>query len=370
MAHIMVTAGASGGHICPAIATAQELQRRGHTVLFVLGGSKFADLVAATNLPLATLAAAPFTDRGPLSRLVAVGWLAVGLWQALRLLRQQRPALVFSAGGYGSAALVFAARLCKVPIVLNEQNVLPGKANRLLARFANRVLLTFDETRAYLPPLRGAVITTGTPIRTELLEAAATPKPRLPAGEFHLLVLGGSQGARILSDVVPEAVRLLSQGEQSRLHLTQQVRDEDLPRVQAHYAGLPLASLTLQPFFADMPARYRAASLLVGRSGTGTVLEAALFGLPALYVPLELADGHQKLNAAVAEQAGASRVIDQAYFTPANLLVHWRALWQDHAKLAHMAAAAHTLGRPDATRRVADQLEEMIEESRNDDTAA
>lgn len=364
MAKIFVTAGASGGHIFPAIATAQELQRRGHEVLFVLGGPKFAELVQAEKIPLAQLAAAPFNDRGFFSRLVAVVFLGFGLLQALRLLAVHRPAVVFSAGGYGSAALVFAAKWRCIPIILNEQNVLPGKANLLLARFASRILLTFEETRQYLPKLNVPIFTTGTPLRASLLTAAQQPKPSLPKGEFHLLVLGGSQGARILSDVVPEAVRHLSAAEQAKLHITQQVRPEDTDRVAGQYAGLTLASLTLQPFFTDMPKCYQAASLLVARSGTGTVLEAALFGLPAIYVPLELADGHQKLNAAVAEAAGAALVLPQAYFTPANLLVHLRALWQEGAKLSNMATAARTLGRPEAVRTVANQIEEVMEGSK------
>ncbi|MCA3244547.1 MAG: undecaprenyldiphospho-muramoylpentapeptide beta-N-acetylglucosaminyltransferase [Alphaproteobacteria bacterium] len=362
MARIFVTAGASGGHIFPAIATAQELQRRGHQVLFVLGGPKFAELVTAAEIPLAKLPAAPFNDRGWLGRGVALAYLAWALVQALRLLAQQPPAVVFSAGGYGSAALVFAAKLRGIPVVLNEQNVLPGRANRLLARFASRMLLTFEETRQYLPKLTAPLLTTGTPLRASLLAAANQPKPALPAGHFHLLVLGGSQGARILSEVVPEAVRHLTPAEQARFHLTQQVRTEDLARVEAQYAGVKLASLTLQPFFADMPARYQAASVLLGRSGTGTVLEAALFGLPAIYVPLELADGHQKLNAAVAERADAALVLPQAYFTPANLLVHLRALWQDEAKRRRMAQAARSLSRPDAVKAVADVIEELMGE--------
>jgi len=362
MARIWVTAGASGGHICPAIAVGQELVRRGHEVSFVLGGAKFAELVTEAKLPLIQLPAAPLNGRGVLGRAVALGYLLWAVGQALRLLVRTPPAVVFSAGGYGSAALVLAAKLKNIPVVLNEQNVLPGKANRLLARFATRILLTFDETRQYLPPVRAPLITTGTPLRAGLLAAAAQPKPTLPAGHFHLLVLGGSQGARILSEVVPETIRHLTPAEQARFHLTQQVRVEDLPKVKAQYAGLPLAELTLQPFFADMPARYQAASVVLGRSGTGTLLEAALFGLPAIYVPLELADGHQHLNAAVAERAQAALVLPQAYFTPANLLVHVRALWQDEAKRQRMAQAARDISRPDATAAVAEIVEALLGE--------
>jgi UDP-N-acetylglucosamine--N-acetylmuramyl-(pentapeptide) pyrophosphoryl-undecaprenol N-acetylglucosamine transferase len=259
-------------------------------------------------------------------------------------------------------ALVFAARLRGVPIILAEQNVLPGRANKLLAKMATRILLTFEETRAYLPKgIRATVMNTGTPLRAAIHAALKQAKPKKKAGDVHLLIFGGSQGARIMADVLPEALALLPLAQQAHVHIAHQVRAEDLARTQAAYAPLKLASLTLKTFFEDMPEQYLAADILIGRSGTGTLLEAAAFGLPAIYVPLELADGHQKLNAAVAERAGAAIVLPQAYFTPANLLVQIQSLWQDMPKRAAMATAAKTLGNPHATRDVANAIEDTLE---------
>lgn len=361
MAKIFVTAGASGGHIYPALATAQELQARGHTLTFVLGGEKFAELVQKSGLPMHTLPASAVNDRGLLGRVVAVIWLLIALIKALRLLRQHKPDVVFSAGGYGSVALVFAANLLRTPIVLAEQNVLPGRANKLLAKMAQLILLTFDDTRAHLPQgIRAHIRTTGTPLRQEIRDALRNATPKKAGDDLHILVFGGSQGARIFADVVPEALSLLPENLQKKVHIAHQVRPEDMPRMQAAYAKLKLGSTDLQSFFGDMPKRYMAADVLIGRSGTGTLLEAAAFGLPAIYVPLELADGHQKLNAAVAERAGAALVMEQAYFTPANLLVQLQGLWHEKAKREAMAKAARTLGNPNAARDVANAVEELI----------
>jgi len=361
VAKIFVTAGASGGHIYPALAAALELQARGHTVHFVLGGEKFAALVHASGLPMHTLPAAAVNDRGLIGRLIAVLWLCVALLKALSLLQQHKPAVVLSAGGYGSVALVFAANLLRVPIVLAEQNVLPGRANKLLAKMASLILLTFDDTRAHLPKgIRAHIRTTGTPMRAEILAALKALTPKKPSDTLHILVFGGSQGARIFADVVPEALALLPAAKQKKVHIAHQVRPEDMPRMQAAYGKLQLASFDLQSFFTDMPKRYQSADVLIGRSGTGTLLEAAAFGLPAIYVPLELADGHQKLNAAVAERVGAALVLPQAYFTPANLLVQLQGLWQEKAKREAMATAARTLGNPYAVRDVANAVEELM----------
>lgn len=362
MAKIFVTAGASGGHINPALAAALELQKRGHTVHFVLGGSKFAELVAKSGLTTHHLPAAAVNDRGLIGRIIAVGWLVIALIKALRLILAHKPDVVFSAGGYGSVALVFAANLLRTPIVLAEQNVLPGRANTLLAKMATLILLTFEETRPYLPQgIKASIRTTGTPLRTEILTALQAKPEAKNADELHLLVFGGSQGARIFADVVPEALALLPASAQAKVHIAHQVRPEDMPRMREAYSKLKLANVDLQSFFTDMPKRYKRANVLIGRSGTGTMLEAAAFGLPAIYVPLELADGHQKFNAAVAERAGAAIVVPQGDFTPANLLAQLQGLWQNTPKRASMAAAARTLGNLNAVRDVAGAVEDLLE---------
>ncbi len=353
---ILVASGASGGHLFPAIAVAQELVLRGYDMRIVLGGAKFTDIVRAARLPFVLLPAAAFNDRGLVGKLIAAFHLMRGFFMAWQLVCRLKPIAVFGTGGYATVALVLAARLGGVPVIIHEQNVLPGRANRFLATWAKVVLLTFDKTRTYLPLLKAKVLVTGTPLRSEILAAAkpvAARNMKLRKGRgFHILVLGGSQGARILSDVVPEAVALLDAKERAQLRVVHQARPEDLQRVQARYMALGLAEVEVAPFFHDMPDRYAAAQMVIGRSGTGTLLECAVFGVPALYVPLELADGHQKLNAAVAEDAGAALIMPQTLFTPANVLVQIRALWQKPERCAAMAAAAVQLANTQATEAV------------------
>lgn len=364
---ILVASGASGGHLFPALAVAQALQKRNGTrpafdVRVILGGTKFTDIVKRAGLPYVRLPAAAFNDRGPVRLLWAAGKLLQGFFKALRLVVKDKPVAVFGTGGYATVALMLAAKLRGVPTIIHEQNVLPGRANRFLARIADVVVLTFEDSLKYLPPVQGRVVVGGTPLRQEILDAAAAVK--LVTGKkdraFTVLVLGGSQGARILSEVVPEMIAMLPPAERKGVRIIQQVRSEDLGRVKEFYGTMGLADVVVEPFFTDMAALYAQADLLIGRSGVGTVLECAAFGVPAIYVPLELADGHQKLNASVAEHVGAAVVVEQAYFTPANLLVHVRALKTDSNRLDAMAVAARTLARPDATDVVAQVICDAI----------
>lgn len=361
---ILVASGASGGHLFPALSVAQELsEKRGKRPAFdvrvILGGSKFIDVVQRTGLPYVRLPAAAFNDRGPVRLVWAFGKLGQGFLKALRLVMQTKPVAVFGTGGYATVALMLAAKLRGVPTIIHEQNVLPGRANRFLARIADVVVLTFEDSLQYFPEVCGRVVVAGTPLRQEILDAAAKKKVR--KGEvFSVLILGGSQGARILGEVIPEMVAMMNVPERRNLRVVQQVRADDVQRVSAMYAKLGLAEVVVQPFFTNLPELYGEADLVIGRSGVGTVLECAAFGIPAIYVPLELADGHQKLNAGVAEKVGAAVVLEQAYFTPANLLVHVRALRGDAKRLEVMANAAKTLAKPNATEVVAQVIVEAI----------
>ncbi|RYG60903.1 MAG: undecaprenyldiphospho-muramoylpentapeptide beta-N-acetylglucosaminyltransferase [Alphaproteobacteria bacterium] len=367
---ILVASGASGGHLFPALSVAKELtksvasgrgKREGFDVKVILGGNKFLDVVERTGLPYVRLPAAAFNDRGPLRLAWAVVKLGQGFLKALKLVMREKPVAVFGTGGYATVALMLAAKLRGVPTVIHEQNVLPGRANRFLARIADVVVLTFEDSLKYLPPVKGRVVVGGTPLREEILVAAARATLAAKKSKhFTLVVLGGSQGARILGEVVPEMVAMMPEAERKTLRVVQQVRIDDLARVKNMYDAMGLAEVVVQPFFTDMPTVYAEADLLIGRSGVGTVLECAAFGVPAIYVPLELADGHQKLNAGVAEQVGAAVVVEQSYFTPANLLVHVRAIRGDKARLEAMSAAAHTLARPDATQVVAKVIAEAV----------
>lgn len=353
---VLMAAGASGGHLFPALAAAEELRKQGVVCVFVLGGGKFGQLVTERGFKLERLPAAAFANRGPLRMALAGLTLLAGLWRAWRLVRTYRPVAALGTGGYASVATLLACRVRGVPTAIHEQNAILGRANRFLAGRVDKVLLTFDGTP--LPEVAAQVKVVGTPLRKEVLDARKLK--RKDDGTFRLLVLGGSMGARILSQVMPEMLALLPARTRAKVKVVQQARGEDVAAVRNAYATLGLAGYDVADFYADLPQRYAQAHVVIGRSGVGTLLESATVGRAAIYVPHQLADNHQLFNAQVAEKAGAAVVIEQPYFTPTNLLVHVKALMADRARVEAMEVAAKTLARPHAARDVAREVMELV----------
>jgi UDP-N-acetylglucosamine--N-acetylmuramyl-(pentapeptide) pyrophosphoryl-undecaprenol N-acetylglucosamine transferase len=351
---VLIGSGASGGHLIPALAVAEVLRKRGWKIMVVLGGGKFAGLVKARGYRLEALPASGFNVRNPLRQALALLRLLWAVGRAFALVRGTRPQVVFGTGGYATVALMLAARALGVPCVGHEQNVLPGRANRFLARLVAVMTLTFAASRRHLPA-GTRTVAAGMPLRAEVL--AARRLKRRSDGKFRLLVVGGSQGSRLINDVVPAMLGLMPAAERKGIEVVHQARPEDAAAVVAAYRQLKVPA-TVKAFFDDLPARTRAAHLVIGRSGAGTVIETAVLGRAAIYVPLALADGHQALNAQVAEKAGAAVVLAQALFTQAGLLVHVRAIRKDPARLAAMEqAAAGLLEAEGAAARVADAVE-------------
>lgn len=341
---VLIAAGASGGHLFPALAVAEELRGRGYTCVFVLGGGKFGHLVEAAGFKLERLPAAAFADRGPVALAVACVKLLGGLVKALRLVRRYKPIVAFGTGGYATVATLMAAKVWGVPAVIHEQNAILGRANRFLAGCVDKVLLTFEGTP--MEPVKASVKVVGTPLRAEILEARR--KVRHEDGTFRILVLGGSMGARILSAVVPAMVCALPLRIRAKLVVVQQARSEDVEAVSARYKEAQLAGFEVKTFFDDMPARYVQAHVVIGRSGVGTLLEAATLGRAAIYCPHLLADNHQLRNAEVAVNAGAAVLIEQPQFTPERLGKELLGIMEDKPRLVAMEAAALTLARPTA----------------------
>lgn len=357
---ILIAAGASGGHLFPALAVAEDLRKQGYSPVFVVGGSKFSDLVVAHGFPLERLPASAFTNRGPLKLLMAGVNLARGLAAAFRLALRHKPVAAFGTGGYATVATMVACKALGIPTIIHEQNVIFGRANKLLCGLVDKVCITFEETRRHLPKGCSAVALVGTPLRAEIIEARR--KPRQDDGFFHLLVLGGSQGSTVLGETIPEMLAMLDETTRKGFKVVHQARPGDVAALSNAYAALGLGGYLVQAFFSDLPQRYVDCSLIIGRSGVGTLLEAAAIGRAAVYVPHQLADNHQLYNAQVAERAGAAIIIQQPYFTPANLLVHVKALLADRARLAAMETAARTLARVDAARDTAKEVVASIHE--------
>lgn len=351
---VVIAAGGTGGHMFPALALARALQERGRAVALITDrrGARF----VKAGLPLHLVAAGSPT--GPLSiRLVGLARLATGLVQSLLLFRRLRPTAAACFGGYASVPPALAAAAVGRPLLLHEQNAVLGRANRLVARFAARVALSFaDTTHA---ERTAAATVTGNPVRPEFGVKAAPYTAPQGDGPIHLLVLGGSQGARVLSDVLPAAVARLPDGLRRRLRICQQCRPEDLERVRAAYAELVVAC-DLATFFADVPERMAAAHLIVSRAGASSVAEILTVARPALLIPYaHAADDHQRANAARLAAAGAAEMLVEGDLSAALLAERLAACLGDPSRLAGMAARARGLACPDAARRLADLVLEL-----------
>ena len=353
---ILITAGGTGGHMFPALALGRALRSRGREVA-LLTDSRGARYVGA-ELPYTVVAAGSPSGRLG-ERLRGVAELARGLVQSLCALRRLRPAAAASFGGYASVPAAVAAGLNRVPVLVHEQNAVFGRANRLTARFAAVLALSFERTTG-LPEGPARRLLTGNPTRPEF--AGAVPAPAV--GRFRVLVLGGSQGARVFSDVVPAAIALLPAELRARFDLAQQCRPEDLERVRGAYAAIG-AEVELATFFSDVPERMARCDLLVSRAGASTVAEVLALGRASLLVPyLHAADDHQTANAAALAEAGAAILVPQPELTPERLAAELAALMREPSRLAAMADRARALARPDAVDRLVDAVLALAGENR------
>jgi UDP-N-acetylglucosamine--N-acetylmuramyl-(pentapeptide) pyrophosphoryl-undecaprenol N-acetylglucosamine transferase len=293
--------------------------------------------------------------RNPLQLAYATLTLAMGTLGAFRLIRREKPVAVIGFGGYPTLPPLIAARFAGVPGIIHDANAVLGRANRFLSRHVRAIATSLPGVLDRDPALSAKTTTVGTPMRPAVLAAAATSyAPPEATGPFRLLVVGGSQGAKVMSDIVPPAIEKLEPSLWGRLVLTQQVRDEDMARVRAVYDRLGI-KCELAPFFTDLPARLASNHLVISRSGAGTVAELAAIGRPSILVPLPGAiDQDQFANAGVLSQAGGGLRIAQSEFTPDRLATEISALAADPARLAAMASAARGAGRLDAAERLAD----------------
>jgi UDP-N-acetylglucosamine--N-acetylmuramyl-(pentapeptide) pyrophosphoryl-undecaprenol N-acetylglucosamine transferase len=280
--------------------------------------------------------------------------LGKGVAKAIPVIRRLDPAAVVGFGGYPTVPPLLAAALLRVPTVIHEQNGVMGRANRFLARWASRIATGFPQVKNLPPATAGRIVYTGNPVRPPVLAAAENAfAPLAAGGTMNLLVFGGSQGARIMSDVVPEAMALLPDAARARLSLTQQAREEDLGRVRERYAALHLRA-DVQPFFKDLPRRIAASHLVVARSGASTVAELAAIGRPSILVPLPGAlDQDQAANAQVLATIDAATVIPQDRFTPERLAEEIRIRLEEPERLTRAASAAKSAGVKDAAERLA-----------------
>ena len=352
-APVLVAAGGTGGHLFPAEALAASLTRRGISVHLATDrraahyGGEFAQDA------IHVVASATLRARNPFAMARTASLLGAGFVQAYALIGRLKPACVVGFGGYPTIPPVLAAGWRRVPSLIHDANAVIGRANRLLAPRVTAIATTFPDVFGEQRSLAAKATLTGNPVRPAVVAAAATPYPSV-RDPLRLLIFGGSQGARVMAEIVPPAIGRLDSALRARLAIVQQVREEDLQHVSEAYADLSMAA-ELAPFFSDLPERMAASHLVIGRSGASTVAELAAIGRPSILVPLPHAlDQDQFANAGVLERAGGAIRLVQDTFTPQRLADEITALATAPERLASMAAAARSLGRLDAADRLAD----------------
>jgi len=349
---VLLAAGGTGGHLFPAEALAVALGTRGAAVDLATDhrAAHFKFPARAVHLiPSATI-----RSRNPISLARTATLLALGTAKAWTLLGRIKPNVVVGFGGYPTVPPLLAASWRGVPTVLHEQNGVMGRANRLLAARVTAIATGFPTLKNLNRHWRSKTTFTGNPVRPQVVAAAGAPYAAPDKDRFRLVVFGGSQGARVMSEVVPAAIGLLDAALGMRLSLVHQARAEDVDSVRENYVRLGIAA-EIAPFFSDLPARMAAAHMVISRSGASTVAELSAIGRPAILVPLPHAlDQDQFVNAGVLETAGGAVRIEQQDFTPERLAKEITVMAGDPDRLAKMAQAAKGCGTTDAAERLAE----------------
>ena len=351
---VIIAGGGTGGHVFPAISIAEEILARNgsNEVLFV--GTKNGmekDAVPERGYGIEFISSGGIVGKSPFAKLGAAVSVLAGVAGSARIIRDFGPDAVVGVGGYASVPTVLCGFLARLPTAVCEQNSVPGLANRVLSKFAAKILITFEESRGHFPERK--TVLTGNPIRRELAMAAAEKRPATGPAP-GVLVLGGSQGARRLNEVVPGALA----GTGRELRVLHQTGEADRDAVERAYGELGMEAEVFA-FAGDMGRVYGKTDVVICRAGAGTIAEAAAFSMPSILVPLASSThGHQLANARVAERNGAAVVIEEKDLDAAGLAGALEKTLEP-ATLAEMAAGAGRLGRPEAAERIVDEIEKL-----------
>ncbi len=356
--HYVLAAGGTGGHMMPAHALAAELIRRGHHVSLVTDarGAKIPGLFEGADTHI--LPAGRIT-KNPLSWLPGARAIYGGRALALKLFDEVRPAAVIGFGGYPAFPALLAARAAGVKSAVHEQNAVLGRVNRMVAGFVDAIAVAYPKMKRLPGGYLGKTHLVGNPVRDEVLALRDQAFPALgPKEQLRILVIGGSQGATILSDVVPDGLARLSIPA-SRLHVTQQCRAEDVDRVRARYSDLGIRA-DLATYFENIPDLLAKAHLVIGRAGASTIAELTCAGRPAILIPLPSAtDDHQSANVQEMVEAGGACALAQSDFTPDRLAQAIDQIGLNEERLMDAAGRARGIGRPNATGDLADLVEAL-----------
>lgn len=357
---IMLTAGGTGGHVFPAESLAEELSKRGFD-LALMTDSRGKDnyhgkLSEITNYSVLSGA---LVGKSKLFKIKSLIKTCLGIVQAGFILLKRKPVCVVGFGGYASFPCCMAAVLLGIDLVVHEQNSVMSRTNRFLGKYATFIATSFANTK--FVPSRTPQILTGMPIRQAIAALSRQDyHPTDEQGKFNLLIIGGSQGAKIFGEVIPAAVRLLPQETQARLNIFHQCRKDEVEAVKTAY-GDSKATLTVSHFFENMAELYAKTGLIISRAGASSMAEITAAHLPSILVPLPTAaDDHQTGNAAAVGQSKAGIVMAQKNFTAENLSEALQRLLVDDKELTIMADRAARLSIVDASKRLADAIDKEI----------
>ena len=358
--HLIIAAGGTGGHMFPAQALSEAMLRKGWRVTLSTDarGARYTSGFSHA-VEIRQVSSATFTRGGVLAKLAVPFRIFGGVVTATWRMWREKPDVVVGFGGYPAIPAMAAAVLTRRPRMLHEQNGVLGRVNAL---FAKRVTHVACGTWPTEVPEGADARDVGNPVRAAIVERAGAPY--MPPGDWpmNLLVFGGSQGARILSDVVPAAVALLPDDIRQHLRISQQAREEDVARVSTAYDEMGLRA-EVETFLHDMPTRLAEAQLVVCRSGASSVADICVVGRPAIYVPLAIAvRDEQTANARGPVDAGAAALMPESQFTPEALADLIQSILTQPQAATQMAIAALSVGKPDATERLVALVENLAQE--------
>lgn len=355
----LIAAGGTGGHMFPAQALAETLLKRGWRVKLSTDarGARYTGGFPHST-EITQVSSATFARGGALAKLAVIPKITAGIIGAARAMRRDRPAVVVGFGGYPTIPALGAATLLKLPRMIHEQNGVLGRVNQIFAPRVAKVACGVWPTEL---PQGAKPVHIGNPVRGAVLERAGAPY--IPPGDYpmQVLVMGGSQGARILSDMVPQAIADLPAALLANLRVSHQARDEDGERVAKFYAQQGIAA-DVQPFFQNAPGLISEAQLVISRAGASTVADLTVIGRPSILVPFAAATGdHQTANARGLVDAGAAIMIPENLLDPTSLSAQMAAVLTNPDAAVKMAHAALAAAKPDAADELADLVETLAE---------
>jgi UDP-N-acetylglucosamine--N-acetylmuramyl-(pentapeptide) pyrophosphoryl-undecaprenol N-acetylglucosamine transferase len=357
---VVIAGGGTGGHLFPGLAIAQEFMARNkrNTIVFVSTGNALErSALSETDFKLETITAEGIKGRGRWNQVKSAVKIPKGIIESLRILKDYKPDLTIGLGSYSAGPVIVGAWLLGTNIALHEQNILPGITNRILARFADRIYVSFDDTKARFDPHK--VRLTGNPVRRELLNNHQGPEVIRGSKSYCVLIIGGSQGAHSINMTVIEALNHLSQ--KQNLFFIHQTGSADEQTVSAAYRNRNIAA-RVQSFFRHMAPLYKQADLIICRAGATTVAEVTAMGKAVIFIPFPFAtEDHQALNAGTLAREGAAEIILEKDLS-ATVLSQKIDYYAAHPQaLEAMAARAAQLGHPDAAKQIVDDCYELVE---------